>query len=122
MKKVQALFTSLFIIGLVGILCFYFFVPNSLELFFPFTLALAIFMLPRILLEFFMVDSNIDKNFYWGFIKLLFFWMLFWCISNYLFPKIEGYLEIVCIIVMLALIFWGRAYNKNKLKEADEKN
>ena len=118
MKKVQALFASLFIIGLAGILCFYFFVSNSLELFFPFTLALAIFMLPKILLEFFMVYSNMDKNFFLGSIRFFFFLVTFSCTGGYLFPKVDSYLGIVLFMVICILIFWGTAYyNKHKSKE-----
>ena len=120
LQKFRMMFTTLFIIGLVGILSLHFLIKNSLENYFAFTVILAIVMLPRILLEFFMLDINLDKNVYWAVIKFLFFLMILSYTSGYLFPKIDGYLAIVRVTVMFTLIFWGRAYfRKHKTKEID---
>ncbi|MFA6513802.1 MAG: hypothetical protein WCT50_00740 [Patescibacteria group bacterium] len=113
MKKIKALMvmaTSLFIIGMVGLIYFFCFVQNPLDTYFAFIVILAIATLPRTFLEFFMFPKNIDKNTFVGFIRFFIFFMNFSIMSDLIFPSTIRYSVIVHAIIVLVFFFSGMSY------------
>lgn len=123
MKKFTAFMvmtTSLFIIGMIGLIYFYLFTSKPLDNYFAFIIILAIATLPRTFLEFFMISKNMDKHTLGGFLRFFLYFINFSLISDWISSSHTYFLLIIRFCILLIFFFWGRSYYRNH--SIDEKN
>lgn len=120
MKKFRALAvtaTSLFIIGMLGLIYFGLFVQKPLDNYFAFILILAVATLPKTLLEFFITSKNLEKNSFVGTLRLAFFFLNFSVMSDLIFPYTAHYSISIHGIIAVAFFLWGMFYYRKHPSE-----
>ncbi len=118
-KKISAVSASLFIIGFAGLLGFYFLVEKPLENYFAFILILAIAMLPKIFLEFFMISKNVNDNFLIGYLRFFVFFMIFSTVYDWIFFSTATKFPFVCLFIAIVFFLWGKNYDAKNIAEKE---
>lgn len=143
MKKFEVFFSSLFIIGLIGVLSLYFLTDKPTENYVAASLISVIVMLPKIFLEIFNVSQNsrlmmlkitrdlsfisrnhvagriIAKFFFVVFLRFLSFYIALLVVCGWIFSAVTESFILPAGLVALALYLWGRSYDRKHNPEGE---